>query len=113
MKACRLITLLVLFASGLVFATSPQRLQLTNQFGEKSLNYVNGTYLPLPPTSSSAVTQVVLFTGTTITPTAATGVNVAGTGSLYIGRNPASYGSSKVFVNIGTITVPAWQKVGP
>lgn len=113
MKLNRLIALIVMLASGLVLAVSPQRLKLTNQYGEQSLSYVNGTYLPLPPSSSSAVTQVVLFTGTTVTPTAATGVNVAGTGSLYIGRNPASYGSSKVFLNIGTITTPAWQKVGP
>lgn len=95
------------------WATTPQKLNLKNQYGETSLNTVNGTYMPLPPSSSSAVTQVVLFTGTTITPTAATGAGVAGTGSLYIGRNPAQYGSSKLFLNFGTITAPAWGKVGP
>jgi hypothetical protein len=102
---------LMIFTSILAFATSPQRLQLTNQFGEKSLNYVQGTYLPLPP--NTTFNQMVVFSGTTITPTALTGLNVAGTGSLYIGRSTTSYGSSKVFLNIGTITAPSWSKVGP
>lgn len=90
---------------------APQKLNLKNQYGETSLNTVQGTYMPLP--SNQLFNQVVLFTGTTITPTAATGVGIAGTGSLYIGRNPANYGSSKLFLNFGTITAPAWGKVGP
>lgn len=111
MKIYRSLAVLSLLASGLVLATTPQKLNLKNQYGETSLNAVYGTYLPLP--GNQTFNQVVMFTGVTITPTAATGVNVAGAGSLYIGRNPASYGSSKVFLNIGTITAPAWTLVGP
>ncbi len=104
------LALALLFAS-FAWATSPQRLNLTNQYGEQSQNYVNGTYLPLPPTTN--FNQVVIFSGTTITPSATTGLNVAGSGSLYISRNPASYGSPKLWLNFGTITAPAWGKVGP
>lgn len=90
---------------------APQKLNLKNQYGETSLNTVQGTYMPVP--SNQLFNQVVLFTGTTITPTSATGVGVAGSGSLYISNNPASYGSAKLWLNFGTITAPAWGKVGP
>ncbi len=106
-----LVALTLLFVSVFAWATTPQKLNLQNQYGETSLNAVKGIYMPLP--GNQTFNQVVMFTGTTITPTAATGVGVAGTGSLYIGRNPANYGSSKLWLNFGTITAPAWGKVGP
>lgn len=109
MKSNLVIALLLCLLSAPAWSVAPQKMILTNQFGEQSFNWVQGTYLPLPGTTS----HVVMFSGTTITPTAATGVNVAGTGSLYIGRNPASYGSAKLFINFGTITAPAWAKIGP
>lgn len=107
----KLVALSLFLMATISWATTPQKLNLKNQYGETSLNAVYGTYLPLP--GNQTFNQVVVFTGTTVTPTAATGVGVAGTGSLYIGRNPANYGSSKIFLNFGTITAPAWGKVGP
>lgn len=87
---------------------TPQQLVLTNQYGETSMNYVNGTYLPLPTPGLS-----LLIASGTITPTSTTLRGYAGTGSLYINRNLALYGSAKLFINMGTITTPAWQVVGP
>lgn len=103
-----IVALLLSIVSSLAQAVAPQKLILTNQFGEQSVNIVNGTYLPLPGPKNN----VIIALGT-VTPTSVTLVGVAGTGSLYINRNPAQNGSAKLFINFGTITAPAWGNVGP
>jgi hypothetical protein len=104
------VALLLLMTCGLVMANTitPQRLVLKNQFGEVSLNYVQGSFLPLPGTNLSMVLSVGV-----VTPTSATLAGYANTGSLYINRNPAQNNSAKLFMNVGTITTPSWQVVGP
>lgn len=97
----------LLFLSAVSWA-APQKLVLKNQFGETSINFVQGRYLPLPGTSLN----VIMATGT-VTPTAATLVGIAGAGSLYINYDPTQTGSAKLWLNFGTITNPSWGKVGP
>lgn len=83
-------------------ATSPQKMILTNQFGEQSNNFVQGTYLPLPGTSLN----LVMFSGATtpVDGSSGSGVNVAGKGSLYTARDTGA-----LYINTGTLSSPVWS----
>ena len=84
--------------------TAPANLVLTNQFGEESQNVLQGSALPLVPSSN-----IIVLSGAT-TPVnggSGTGVNVADKGSLYIAKDTgASY------YNSGTISSPTWTAIG-
>ena len=102
-----LVALMISFALpaiGYANTITPQKLFLTNQYGEQSMNFVNGDYIPLPDPSS-----MVLLTTGTVTPTAATLRGYANTGSLYLNVDPVQKMSANLFINVGTITSPAWK----
>jgi hypothetical protein len=101
----KLIALLV-FITSTAFAAQPQRLFLTNQFGEKSQNYVGGSYIPVPPEN-----KYLVITSGSVTPTSTTLSGVAGAGSLYIDYDPTVTGNAGLFVNVGVITSPSWHRL--
>lgn len=84
---------------------APQKLVLKNQFGEESINYVQGTYLPLPGTTLN----LVVFSGasTPVNGGSGTGANVAGKGSLYTARD-----TGVLYINTGTLSTPTWSSAG-
>jgi len=78
------------------------KMVLVNQFGEESINALEGTVLPLVPLSN-----IVLLSGATAPVNATTGANVADVGSLYIAQDTgASY------YNTGTLVSPTWTAIG-
>lgn len=95
----RLILSLLLFFSFSVHA-APSKLNLQNQFGETSLNFVNGSAMPIVPGSSN----IVSFAGATAPVDGTTGDNFAAKGSLYFAID-----SGIAYQNSGTITAPVWE----
>lgn len=100
------LTALLFFAVALpLFATTPQKVLLENQFGEQSQNWVRGTYLPLPGTTLN----LVLFS-TATTPVdggSGTGHGIAGKGSMVIARDTGAW-----YINTGTLSTPVWSLAG-
>ncbi len=102
MRQLRFLTGLFLLFTLPLFA-APQKFILTNQFGEQSQNFVQGTYLPLPGTTLN----LVIFSGATTPVDGTTGDNIAGKGSLYIARD-----SGAMYTNTGTVSAPVWSLAG-
>lgn len=78
----------------------PQKLILTNQFGEESINYVTAAaWFPL------AGTDLVIGSGASAPTSGAsgTGDDIAGTGSLYVARD-----TGLLYQQVGLITAPSW-----
>jgi len=80
----------------------PSKLVSTNQFGEQSQSYVQGSVMPIAPLTG----DVVMFHGAGAPVDGTTGANVAGIGSIYIRRD-----TGKMYINGGTKAVPAWKLV--
>lgn len=87
-----------------VLATAPTQMVLRNQYGEVSLNYVQGLAgMPIVPGSGN----IVSFAGATAPVDGTTGDNFAAKGSLYIAKDTGA-----IYVNTGTITAPVWTAIG-
>ncbi len=76
-------------------------INLTNQYGENSNNFINAQdYLKLE-------NDVLLFSGATAPVNGTTGDNVAGKGSLYVALD-----TGIIYQQTGAITSPTWVAVG-
>lgn len=78
--------------------SAPQKLVLVNQFGEESINVVEGSYLPLPGTTS-----IIIMNGATAPVDGTTGDNIAGKGSIYIAQD-----TGLMYLQTSLITTPVW-----
>ncbi len=84
-------------------ATAPSKLVLQNQFGEVSINVVQGSVFPV-----AASGNVIVMTGATA-PTSGgsgTGDNIAGKGSFYVAQDTGA-----LYLQVGAITAPSWSLV--
>lgn len=85
-------------------AIGPTQMVLKNQFGETSLNYVQGLLgMPLVPGAGNIVT----FSGSGAPVDGTTGDNFAAKGSLYVRTSNGAW-----YTNTGTITAPVWTAAG-
>lgn len=80
----------------------PQQLVLVNQFGEESINYVEGFYIPLPGSDN-----VIIMKGATAPVNGTTGDDIAGKGSLYIALD-----TGLLYQQTGAISNPTWVQAG-
>lgn len=95
-----LLSVLSVLIFGNELLASPSRLFLTNQFGEKSFNYVTGSAMPLVPGSSN----IVALVGAGAPTDGVTGATIAAKGSFYFDSTGGGF-----YQNTGTKTVPAWS----
>lgn len=79
-----------------------QKLVLVNQFGEESINFVEGFYIPLPGAGN-----IIIMNGATAPINGTTGDNIAGKGSFYIAQDTGA-----LYLQTGLITNPTWVIVG-
>lgn len=97
-----LIVLSVLLQSTFCFATAPSKMVLQNQYGEVSINVLQGSVLPISPSGN-----LILLAGATAPVDGSTGDNVAAKGSLYIAKDTGA-----LYYNSGVITNPTWTAIG-
>lgn len=82
--------------------SAPNKLILVNQFGEESINSVEGDGVPLPGSAN-----IILINGAGAPVNGTTGRNVAGKGSLYIRQD-----NGGLYSNTGNFTSPVWTLIG-
>lgn len=78
-----------------------QKLVLKNQFGEEAINFVLGSYIPLPGSGN-----IIIMNGATAPVDGTTGDNIAGKGSLYIAQDTGA-----LYIQTSAITTPVWTVV--
>lgn len=78
-----------------------QKLVLKNQFGEESINSVEGSYIPLPGAGN-----IIIMNGATAPINGTTGDNIAGKGSIYIAQDTGA-----LYLQTSLITTPVWTIV--
>lgn len=81
--------------------STPNKLYLVNQFGEESVNNVEGSVLPVPGAGN-----VCWFSGATAPVDGTDGDNFAGKGSLY-----TAIDTGALYQQTGLITNPVWKLV--
>lgn len=85
---------------------TPAKLVLENQFGEVSINVVQGGQAAAGGIPIPGVPNGVLFGGATAPVDGTTGDNFAAKGSLYIAADTGAF-----YVNTGTVTASTWKLV--
>lgn len=94
--------LVALLSSTLCFATAPSKMVLQNQFGETSINVLQGSVLPLAPAGN-----VIFMAGATAPINGTTGANIAGPGSLYVAKD-----TGVLYTQTSVIASPVWVSSG-
>lgn len=101
MSKFKIVLAALLALSVTAYATAPSHMVLKNQFGETSINVLQGSALPLTPSGN-----VILLAGATAPVDGTTGDNIAGKGSLYIAKD-----TGLLYLQTSLITTPVWTIV--